>query len=65
VEVEARPDAVVLRVADNGRGLPPERHESGLRNARRRAVDNGGLLRLVPEEPHGTVLEWTVPLRTD
>jgi signal transduction histidine kinase len=62
VEVEARPDVVVLRVADNGKGLPADRHESGLRNARRRAVDHGGSLRLVPEEPHGTVLEWTVPL---
>ena len=63
VEVEARSDEVVLRVADNGRGLPADRNESGLRNARRRASDHGGSLRLVPEEPHGTVLEWTVPLR--
>jgi signal transduction histidine kinase len=63
VEVEARPGEVMLRVADNGRGLPADRNESGLRNARRRASDNGGSLRLLPEEPHGTVLEWTVPLR--
>ncbi|HEX6878408.1 MAG TPA: GAF domain-containing sensor histidine kinase [Nocardioidaceae bacterium] len=63
VEVEARANQVMLRVADNGRGLPSDRHESGLRNARRRASDNGGSLRLYPEEPHGTVLEWTVPLR--
>jgi signal transduction histidine kinase len=63
VEVEAGADQVMLRVADNGRGLPADRHESGLRNARRRASDNGGSLRLFPEEPHGTVLEWTVPLR--
>jgi len=62
VEVDARPGEVMLRVADNGRGLPADRNESGLRNARRRAADNGGALRLVPEEPHGTVLEWTVPL---
>ncbi len=63
VEVEASADEVMLRVADNGRGLPAERNESGLRNARRRASDHGGSLRLRPEEPHGTVLEWTVPLR--
>jgi signal transduction histidine kinase len=62
VEVEARGDEVMLRVADNGRGLPADRHESGLRNARRRASDKGGRLRLLPEEPHGTVLEWTVPI---
>ena len=61
-EVEARAEQVMLRVADNGRGLPAERHESGLKNARRRASDNGGTLRLLDEEPHGTVLEWTVPL---
>jgi signal transduction histidine kinase len=63
VEVEARSDEVMLRVADNGRGVPTDRNESGLRNARRRAADNGGTFRLLPEEPHGTVLEWTVPLR--
>jgi signal transduction histidine kinase len=62
VEVEARGSEVMLRVADNGRGLPADRHESGLRNARRRASDKGGRLRLLPEEPHGTVLEWTVPM---
>ena len=62
VEVEARGGEVMLRVADNGRGLPADRHESGLRNARRRASDKGGRLRLLPEEPHGTVLEWTVPM---
>jgi signal transduction histidine kinase len=62
VEVAANGSTVTLRVADNGKGLPAERHESGLRNARRRAADNGGSLRLLPEEPHGTVLEWTVPL---
>ena len=63
VEVESRADEVMLRVADNGRGVPTDRNESGLRNARRRAADNGGTFRLLPEEPHGTVLEWTVPLR--
>ena len=62
VEVETREGEVLLRVADNGHGLPVERHESGLRNVRRRAADNGGTLRLLPEEPHGTVLEWMVPL---
>ena len=62
VEVEAANGMVALRVTDNGRGLPPERHESGLRNVRRRASDLDGEMRLHPEEPHGTRLEWTVPL---
>lgn len=65
VEVDARADEVLLRVADNGRGLPAERRESGLRNARRRAADLGGTFRLLPEEPTGTVLEWSVPLDGD
>ena len=62
IEVEVRTGEVMLRVADNGQGLPEDRRESGLRNARRRAADLGGSLRLHPEEPRGTVLEWTVPL---
>ncbi|HZJ07989.1 MAG TPA: GAF domain-containing protein [Nocardioidaceae bacterium] len=62
VEVEATATKLVLRVSDNGRGLPGDRHESGLRNVRRRATDHGGHLRLLPQEPRGLILEWTVPL---
>ncbi len=62
VEVEAHDDRLVLRVTDNGNGLPPERTESGLRNVRRRASDLGGQVRLLAEEPHGTRVEWWVPL---
>ena len=36
--------------------------ESGLRNVRRRAFDHGGTFRVVPEQPHGTLIEWEVPL---
>ena len=63
VEVDASADRLVLRVVDNGRGLPAERHESGLRNVRRRATEHGGLVEMLPEEPNGTRLEWSVPLR--
>jgi two-component system, NarL family, sensor histidine kinase DevS len=62
VEVEASDGHVVLRVTDNGKGLPEERHESGLRNVRRRAVEQGGTVNMLPEEPHGTRVEWIVPL---
>jgi two-component system, NarL family, sensor histidine kinase DevS len=62
VEVEAIDGSAVLRVTDNGTGLPADRHESGLRNVRRRAAEHGGAVRFLREEPHGTVLEWRVPL---
>ena len=62
VEVEATAHELALRVTDNGTGLPDERDESGLRNVRRRAAEHGGAARLLPEEPHGTRLEWVVPL---
>jgi signal transduction histidine kinase len=62
VEVEARQDRLVLRVSDNGRGVAGEVAESGLRNVRRRAFDHGGTFRIGPEVPHGTLIEWEVPL---
>lgn len=62
VEVEAFQDRVVMRISDNGRGMPADASESGLRNVRRRAFDLGGSVRVVPEEPHGTLMEWEVPL---
>lgn len=64
VEVEATDGEIVLRVTDNGQGLPADRQESGLRNVRRRASEHGGSVRLLLEEPHGTILEWRVPLST-
>ncbi len=63
VEVDVSAAAVTLRITDNGKGLPEDRHESGLRNVRRRASEHGGAVRFLAEEPHGTCIEWTVPLR--
>jgi signal transduction histidine kinase len=63
VEIAASADEVVLTVTDNGTGLPADRVESGLRNARRRASTHGGSLELRSGEPAGTVLCWRVPLR--
>jgi len=62
VEIEATPHEVAIRVTDDGRGLPAEREESGLRNLRQRATDLGGAAELVAVQPHGTALSWRVPL---
>jgi signal transduction histidine kinase len=62
VEVEVTDESLRLRVSDNGRGPADIQDESGLRNVRRRAGELGGRFTLAPEDPHGTVLEWTVPL---
>jgi signal transduction histidine kinase len=62
VEIAASLDEVVLTVTDNGTGLPAERTESGLRNARRRAAAHGGVLELAPGDPSGTVFTWRVPV---
>ncbi|MFE9646287.1 GAF domain-containing protein [Streptomyces sp. NPDC006365] len=65
VEVIAETDGsrLRLRVSDNGRGVDPAvTRRSGLDNLRRRATDLGGSLTLTPNEPTGTVVEWTVPL---
>ncbi len=62
VEIAASHEELVLTVTDNGTGLPTERNESGLRNARRRASAQGGVLELVAGDPTGTVFRWRVPL---
>lgn len=65
VELHAGEERVLLTVTDNGRGVPDDRHESGLRNIRRRATDLGGETRVIPEDPNGTRLEWWAPLDDD
>lgn len=62
VEVAVHDGWLTLVVRDDGRGLPAELHESGVRNARRRATDVGGRMRMVPGELRGTRLEWSIPL---
>ncbi|MFF9118091.1 GAF domain-containing protein [Streptomyces massasporeus] len=65
VEVTAETDGsrLRLRVADNGRGIDPAvTRRSGLDNLRERATDLGGSFTLTPNEPTGTLAEWTVPL---
>jgi len=54
---------IVLRVTDNGRGMPAEPREqgNGLRNMRARAAALGGACTVEPHRPSGTILTWRVP----
>jgi signal transduction histidine kinase len=60
VEIAVSPSELVLTVTDNGTGLPADRVESGLRNARRRASAHGGSLELLPGDAAGTIFRWRV-----
>jgi signal transduction histidine kinase len=57
-------DELILRVADNGVGMEPDRTSGGqgLTNLRRRAERLGGTCTLSSALPHGTVVDWRVPL---
>jgi signal transduction histidine kinase len=61
VDLQVTDTHLRLRVTDNGKGIPDDREESGIRNARRRAVMLGGHLDLWPGDPTGTVFIWSVP----
>jgi signal transduction histidine kinase len=61
-ELSVSDTEVVLQVTDDGTGAPDDRHESGLRNARRRAAELGGSFELRPNHPQGTVFVWRAPL---
>jgi signal transduction histidine kinase len=64
VSVHHTGTAVVLKVSDDGAGAPGSDvvAGNGVVNMRERAERRGGTLELRPASPHGTVLEWTVPL---
>jgi signal transduction histidine kinase len=53
---------LVLRVRDNGVGVPADAVESGLANMRRRAAARGGHCTVTRAEPSGTLVAWSVPL---
>lgn len=62
VEIAIAADGVVLRVIDGGIGVPAQRRESGLRNARERAALLGGVLEVTPNVGPGTTMTWSAPL---
>ncbi|GCD91296.1 histidine kinase [Nocardioides sp. LS1] len=62
VELHVGDRELRLHVTDDGTGLVAGIHESGLRNARRRAVGLGGSMELTDREPRGTSFVWRVPL---
>ncbi|MFP3712623.1 GAF domain-containing sensor histidine kinase [Puerhibacterium sp. TATVAM-FAB25] len=63
VDVDVRvDDRLLVRVRDDGVGLPPGGRRSGLANLAHRAAELDGTLELAPGPRAGTVLEWAVPL---
>jgi signal transduction histidine kinase len=63
--IEQTPDAVMVRVGDDGCGLPAHAVSSpdhyGLRGMRERVEGLGGTLRLQSKDQHGTVVEARLP----
>lgn len=68
VHVERTPHAVILRVADDGRGLSLDAESRfghyGLRGMRERVEGLGGTLTLHSNSPHGTTVEACLPIIT-
>lgn len=62
IELSLQDDELKLVVRDDGQGLPEDTAESGLKNARSRAIQLGGQLDVGPCEPTGTEFVWQVPL---
>jgi signal transduction histidine kinase len=63
VELEADADGAELRVRDNGVGLKPDTHRSGLANMASRAAGLGGSFE-ASGNGNGTTAVWRVPLET-
>jgi two-component system, NarL family, sensor histidine kinase DevS len=62
VSVDVGEDDLVLRVEDDGVGIPVNGRRSGLRNLEERARRLGGSFRTGRREVGGTLLQWRVPL---
>lgn len=55
-------DEVSIEVIDNGKGLPDDVSEAGLKTLRRRAERVGGTLTVGAAAGGGTRLRWVAPL---
>lgn len=62
VVVEVLRDRLVIRVIDNGVGIPATGRRSGLANLGSRADRRGGTFEIGQVDGGGTQLEWRVPL---
>ncbi len=63
VTVTARPELLILAVADDGIGPPGwERTGNGLPSVATRAAALGGHCGIQAHTPRGAILEWRVPL---
>ncbi|WP_436889407.1 GAF domain-containing sensor histidine kinase [Nocardiopsis dassonvillei] len=63
VEVSVAEGRVVLRVSDDGAGLPEGAHRSGLLNIASRAEELGGSVEIDSAPGGGTRVRWAVPAR--
>lgn len=55
-------EVLTLDVVDDGVGVPPTTRRSGLANLQARAERHRGTLRVLPNDPTGTRLSWSVPI---
>jgi signal transduction histidine kinase/ligand-binding sensor domain-containing protein len=67
MQLEYEPDAVVLRVSDDGHGFDPvstpQHQHYGLMSMRERASEIGGVVTIASSAGHGTEITAVVPLR--
>ena len=61
-DITADAGGVTVVVRDDGRGMQDTQRRSGLANLRRRAERRGGAMQLLPADPNGTELRWSVPI---